>query len=233
MTFCLSRSDDHFLILCDGEEICRQSALPQFFQDVEWTVTAEAMARLGRFLQLHGGAVQTGAGDAVLIVGGHGAGKTTLTVALAQRGATILTDEVALVDPQCLEMTPFRRDLILHAGTQALFPELMQNADTQTFKTFEEYRYVSPLNLGGESTGALAGSRLIVFPRRCADAAASWKPLGSSEVALRLLEQAFNLGGFADGGIEVVARMAERCTVGELVYGDPREAAEVLSGIEQ
>lgn len=56
-----------------------------------------ALHRAGA-LSLHGSAVAT-AGGAMLLLGPKGRGKSTLALALAQRGAPLLTDDVAVVEP--------------------------------------------------------------------------------------------------------------------------------------
>lgn len=77
------RSDDHA-----GEELARFDMLGR--------VLPLALHREGA-LSLHGSAVATPAG-AVLLLGPKGRGKSTLALALAQRGAPLLTDDVAVVE---------------------------------------------------------------------------------------------------------------------------------------
>ena len=222
----LSRVEGRFALSCDGEEICSQSALPEFFQDVEWELTAEAMERLGHFLQIHGAAAQmSGQNKAMVLIGDHGAGKTTLVVALARLGARIFTDEVALLDPGRLELVPFRRDLILHSETQALFPDLAGGAEGPEFKRFAEYRYVSPQEISAEGglEPAVLGSML--FPRLRPGSAVSHSPVGPAEAARRLLANSFNLCDFEEECTELVGRVVECCAAAEWVFGDAREAA--------
>ena len=236
MRYRLSRAAGQFVMSCGDEEICSQPALPEFFQDVEWALTAMAMARLDHFLQIHAAAAQVSGQKAMVLIGSHGAGKTTLVVALARLGARIFTDEVALLDPTRLELTPFRRDLILHAETQALFPDLAGTAAPE-FKRFADYRYVSPKEIDPEEIDPESsipepsplGSML--FPRLEPGSAVSCSPVGPAEAARRLLAQSFNLGDFEEECTDVVGRVVENCAAVEWVFGDAREAAaQILTG---
>ena len=85
----LGRAEGRFVMSCGGKEICSQPALQEFFQDVEWALTAEAMWSLDHFLQIHAAAAQVSGQKAVVLIGDHGAGKTTLVVALARLRARI------------------------------------------------------------------------------------------------------------------------------------------------
>ena len=56
----LGRAEGRFVMSCGGKEICSQPALQEFFQDVEWALTAEAMWSLDHFLQIHAAAQVSG-----------------------------------------------------------------------------------------------------------------------------------------------------------------------------
>ena len=128
----LSRTDnpgtDSYCLSTAGVEICRQRNLADFFLDVEWTLTQQAMSGCRALIQVHAGAVSMhGAG--LLVCGPPGSGKTSLVIGLTGHGATILTDEVGLLQTDRgrphsaeIELIPFPRDLIVHRYTQQLFP---------------------------------------------------------------------------------------------------------------
>jgi hypothetical protein len=65
-------------------------------------------------------AATVGIGDAgVLIVGAKGAGKTTLSMALASRGQDFLGDEIAAVRTRTNELLPMRRAVSIRPGLRA------------------------------------------------------------------------------------------------------------------
>jgi hypothetical protein len=69
-------------------------------------IVASATSLLRRFVFVHAGVVET-AGRACVLVGDSGSGKTSTVAALLNRGASYLSDEVALLDPETSEVWPF------------------------------------------------------------------------------------------------------------------------------
>ena len=147
-------------------------------------------------------------------------------------GARIFTDEVALLDPVRLELTPFRRDLILHTEPQARFPDLSRGPEAPEFKRFAEYRYVSPKEIDTQNSPEPSALGSMLFPRLQPGSAVSCSPVGPAEAARRLLANSFNLGAFEDRCADVVGRVVENCAAAEWVFGDAREAAaRILSSV--
>lgn len=93
-------------------------------RDTPWQalVGSLAMNRLFRLqrglLFLHAGSVGIG-GQGLLLIGPKGAGKTTLSLALAARGHAFLGDEIAGVRIASLELVPLRRSLAVRDGPRA------------------------------------------------------------------------------------------------------------------
>ncbi len=89
---------------------------------LEWTITSEALKRLReRSLILHAAWVAKGR-RSVLIAGPHGAGKTTLAMALElRRGWRVLSDDVVLLDASGAA-EPLERPVSVKPGTA--LPEL-------------------------------------------------------------------------------------------------------------
>ena len=211
----------------DGAEWCHCRELDDFFVDAEWALTDAAMGRVSKLLQVHGAAVAATDGTGVLLAGAHGAGKTSMAIALTRCGAALLTDEVALVRPSDLGLTPFRRDLILHSGSERLFPELAGRDDAH-FKRRADCRYLTPLAVDPEPPKLPVHLGHIAFPRFSPDAATSIRSIGEAEVARRLLRESFNLEEFGERGPELIAGMVETCAAVEVEFGDAREAAAAL-----
>jgi hypothetical protein len=82
---------------------------PAFEQDLYRTAVARAPG-----WPLHAGAVQFG-GAALVLAGASGAGKSTMTLALLERGAGYVTDEIAVVGP-ALTVSGLARPIGLAAG---------------------------------------------------------------------------------------------------------------------
>ncbi len=91
---------------------------------LEWRLTNEALKRARpRVHILHAACISRGA-DAVLIAGAHGAGKTTLALAMMLRhGWKLWCDDVVLMDDRGF-VTPVRRPVRVKPGTEIVLPEL-------------------------------------------------------------------------------------------------------------
>jgi hypothetical protein len=192
---------------------------------VEWALTEACLAGLGSFLQVHAGVVAH-RGQGWLLAGPPECGKTSLVLGLVAAGATVLTDEIALIDPDVLHLTPFPRDLIVRRGTERRFAGILPGP-VPTFKRFPEHCYLCPADLGPPAVGPLPLTRLI-FPRLAPARSPGRRPLGQAEAARRLLDQALNLDRWGGRGVEAVAAMVERCPALEVVFADGRLAARSL-----
>jgi len=210
-----------------GRVLARAASLDAFFLEAEWALTHHTLLRLGHYLQLHAGSAAR-QGRALLLVGPPEAGKTSLALALALRGWSLLGDEIALLGKEGQEVWAYRRDLVLRPGTRAL---LLEGApEVPPFKWSEGNCYLSPRLVGPPPAGPAEPAGLI-FPALRLGAGVERRELGRAEAARRVLEQAMNLGDSGAAGVEVVGRLVEGCPAAELVFGDAREAAARLSEI--
>jgi hypothetical protein len=110
-------------------------------------------------LATHAGVVTFG-GRAVLLAGPSGRGKSTLSLAMLRDGASLLTDEMALIDPAGPSVLPYPRALHVSPATVDLLPELA-------------FLHERPRrDLGGESEWSVSMEDLaIAFGTRIARAA--------------------------------------------------------------
>jgi len=79
-------------------------------------IVATTTVVLRRLVFVHAGAVEV-AGRACLLVGDSGAGKTSTVAALLAQGATYLSDEVALIDPDTGHVIPFHLPMTIKPWT--------------------------------------------------------------------------------------------------------------------
>lgn len=204
------------------------------FQDAEVALTEAALDELRhRFLPVHA-AVVARRGAGVLIIGEHDAGKTSLACALAQAGATLLSDEVGPVDPATLTVAPFPRDVIIHSGKQNALTSLPPSPG---FKCFAGYRYLPPsrvARLGHPEASCSVPVRGLLFPRRTDSARSALCEQSPAESARRLLQQSFDLAGL--GGAQVlncVQRLAQLPTAQVTFHSADQVVGQVETWWEQ
>ena len=77
-------------------------------------------------------------GQGVLIVGPKGAGKTTLSLALAARGHTLLGDEMAAVRLNTMELVPVRRSLAVRDGPRAAAVGVALDREAAPYEPFPD-----------------------------------------------------------------------------------------------
>jgi hypothetical protein len=91
-------------------------------------IVATCTMLLRRLVFVHAGAVEID-GRACILVGGSGAGKTSTVGALLACGATYLSDEVALLDPETATVVPFHLPMAIKPWTVRAGGPLPQGTD--------------------------------------------------------------------------------------------------------
>lgn len=194
------------VLFANGRVIARTNhrhvALDALERHLEQAVAEMAPRRLA----IHAGVVAIG-GRAVLIPGRSGSGKTTLVRALVERGATLYSDEYALLDCHG-RVHPYPRPLRVHEprGTRRLTPERL-GARVGT----------RPLRVG----------RILVTEHA---RGARWEPRGASPGAglLALFRQAVHVRYRARRALPVLASVAARAAVFESPRGEAQVVADWL-----
>jgi hypothetical protein len=136
-----------------------------------------------RRMAVHGSAIYAG-DSAMLLVGRSGAGKTTLTLALARRGLAVATDDVALVDPETLDVHPIPRCFHLDGQSVALL-----EADGFRFPpSWERLSFMVPSDLGVQAERP-GRARLLVFISGPRAEQPLLTPISQAEMVARLLSE--------------------------------------------
>jgi hypothetical protein len=200
----------------DGDEIWCTSAPEATLDDTATYLTGPilgfALRRRGA-LSLHASAVRVGAG-ALLMVGGHGRGKSTTAAALTRRGCALITDDVMHLrrgDSGWLA-EPFAAGLRLwpEAVTLVLGPEVSLPRITPTW----DKRLLYEPGFGTTPASPPIPVRSIAFleAREAGPSAPRLSPIGSAEsvVALAANSSASHL-------LDDEARVAEFEVLGDLV----------------
>lgn len=170
---------------------------------------ALALATVPRLFFLHAGAVAFG-DRGVLVLGRTRSGKTTLVGELLRRGATLYTDDCAILDPSA-NLYPNAAPLAVRAGDGRLFRQ--------------------PEEFGSTAAERPVPVKLVVAARF--EAGAVWAPAAepSGNGAFSLLDNLFYppaIREFPRETLEFAARLSERGTYSG-VRGEASEAAEWIA----
>ena len=194
-------------------------------------VTGE-LARRGIYATHAGSLVYKG--EALMISGKSGAGKTTLTVALVGHGLGYLSDEFALSAPDARTMLPYRRSLHIRPGTPELVVEL----------AFIKERPSQPIGGGGFQWSLLPQELERAFPACLAEPAplrhvvlleprgtattSVLEPVSKGALAIELVRSTPAAATDFAGAMERVTRLTEGTRCARLRPGSLASSVEVL-----
>jgi hypothetical protein len=173
-----------------GENVWCTSAVDAALEDTATYLTGPVLAfvlRLRGALALHASAVEV-QGRALLLVGPHGAGKSTAAAALGRRGCAIITDDVLhlrnIDDRWCAESfsSPLRlwdAGAILALGDTASLPRLTPTWDKSG---------LAPGTHGVEAARGPVpvGGIVLLGPRETSAHVPRLEPIGPAEALVRL-----------------------------------------------
>lgn len=174
-----------------------------FIVEKEMTIELQKLRRDLYFL--HGAALEY-RGNACLIVAPSGSGKSTTTWALLHHGLRYLSDELAPVDLQRLEVAPYPHALNLKRDPPA--PYALPGATLRTAHTL----HVPVAALPAAAVTTLVPLTAIFFLRYTPDRAESTlRPASAAEAGARLYANTLNLLAHPGGGIDAGIAIARRC----------------------
>ncbi|MCU0309568.1 MAG: hypothetical protein MUE36_01325 [Acidimicrobiales bacterium] len=155
------RAELPFRLFVDGRRRHRAANRDELLRQVVFELNALARAVSGAAVALHAGAVELD-GRVLLVAGESGAGKSTLTAALVQRGASYLTDEVAVVRLPSGGVAPFPKPIDLSSTSRRLLG-IAPPPEVGGEDPVEKLPLPAP-SLGPTSTGGTAAAVLVLDP---------------------------------------------------------------------
>jgi hypothetical protein len=190
--------------LRDGGRVIRSAVDPAVaVATLVWRLNAIAAESTSHVL-LHAACVTPPQGGGVLLVGGAGAGKSTLAAALVSAGMAYLSDELAGIDCRAGTVTPYPKPLVLDGD-----------------------RLVPASSLGEVAAGPVAPAALV-FPRYRPDAGTTDMPFDPSWAFLALATHAINLRGLGGTALAWLAGLALACPARQVTHADVRTAVSLI-----
>lgn len=217
----------------DGKSPFMPMPISQAFPMLEWGLNWCVATSMNCWLVTHAAVLEKG-GRCVILPGRPGAGKSTLTAVLANKGWRLFSDEHTLLDTASGALIPAPRPISLKNESIKLIRELFPNATmsapvADTHKGTIAHMRPPADSISQAMTGANPG--WVIFPnfRRGAKTELSSADKGPSLV--ELAENSFNYHIHGDHGFQALARLIEGAETFDLTYGNVLEAASLVEGL--
>ncbi len=171
-------------------------------------------------------------GNAILLPGPPGAGKSTLCAALALRGWRLLSDELATMRPGKIDLIPIPR------------PVGLKGASIEVIRAFSADAILGPAVPGTRkgtvahlkppknaitSSKTTASPRWIIFPAYREGQNIRLEPFSKAQAFLWLANDAFNFNVIGESAFESLSNLVDCCDCYELSYGNLEEAVSFLN----
>ncbi len=215
----------------DDEQKYLGDSLGSLAEVLQSIVCHELADRSRDGLLLHAAAL-VDAGRGVLIPGGIGAGKSTLTTWLLSKGLGYMTDELVYIPWGTNELHAYPRPLHLKYPSRAVLTAenvdyeqsrlLMSSSfsDMVAVEAFTSHQITHPMPLS-----------LAFFPRYQPQGEAQWQPLSAAQTAQYLMSSLVNARNLPDHGFHEAARLARLAQGVAFQYSHFNQIEEHLAGI--
>jgi HprK-related kinase A len=205
----------------------------QAFPMLEWGLNWCISNYGHHYLAFHAAVVER-ENRALILPAPPGSGKSTLCAGLVCRGWRLLSDEMALIDPDTGHAIPVPRpvslkndsiDVIRDFCPQAVFNPPVHD----TIKGTVAHMRPPTESVQHAKVAVLPG--WIVLPRYVAGASADLKRLPKAQAFMKMAENSFNYGAHGRHGFETLASLIDACECYEFSYGNLDDAIEVFAGL--
>lgn len=219
----------------DGFEPFKPLPSQHAYALLEWGMNWSLSAHGHHYLLLHAAVLERN-GHAIVLPGDPGAGKSTLTAALALSGYRLLSDEMALIDRETGMLMPLARpvglknrsiEIVRAFSAQAVLGEIAHD----THKGSVAHLKPPTSSVLASAQGAWPAS--IVFPRWQENAALALAPCSKSSTFMRTAKHAFNYELLGSTGFDLMAGLIDRCACHDLRYSQLSEAIAMFDAMTQ
>jgi hypothetical protein len=181
------------------------------------------MLRAPHLFFVHAGVVALD-GRAIVLPGLSRAGKSTLVLALLERGAAFLSDELLVFDVERAVAVPFPRAIKIRDESYDYFPRLVDRMVGGGEGRFLPASLVAPLSTA-------VPIRTIVAPRWSPAGDDALTPISRGEGLLHVTASALNFGTHRTTSVAHLATLVADTTACTLTWRDPHEAAKAIANV--
>ncbi len=220
----------HYHIKSEVEERFTVRKRARVVPHIDGMINLSVARHLPDFVQLHAAVLQRS--DVGLVIpGGPGFGKTTLTAALIKRGWNYASDEFALIDPRTVELAPFPKSLSIKPGSVELLER--EGIELTTLPRFHRVdkgaiRCLPATHIRRDALADRVTPRMIVFPNLESTAEPTIREIPRGLAAMHCLRRCFNFARWGPAAMETVAQLCEQCSCYELTTGNLAKTCELI-----
>lgn len=219
----------------DGQHPFTPLAAGEAFAFLEWGLNWCVTSHCHGWLITHAAVLARG-NDAVLMPAPPGSGKSTLCAALMHQGWRLLSDEMALLEPDSGMLVPSPRAISLKNASIDLIARRHPKAVLGPLAHDTQKGTVAHLRVDDDSVRqarVLARPAWVVFPTYQAGATLRVQTVPKSQALVSLASNSFNQHVHGRRGFDALADLIERCRVFELGYSDLDEAIDWFGRLER
>ena len=205
----------------------------QAFAMFEWGLNWCIATTAHHYLIIHAAVLEKG-GRAIIMPGVPGSGKSTLCAAMSLSGWRLLSDEMALLDPAKLEITPVPRPVGLKNQSiqiiSAFSPEAkIGPAAKDTAKG--TVAHLRPTSHSIQQADVKSRPQAIIFPKYIPNSDTCLRNKARNRALLEIQENAFNTHVLGKKGYDSVKSLISGCPVYSLEYSNMGEALITMDDI--
>lgn len=217
----------------DGEYPFTPLPGDQGFPMLEWGMNWCVSAHAHQYVTLHSAVLERN-GRALILPAPSGSGKSTLCAGLAFGGWRLLSDELALIDPERRHIVPLPR------------PISLKNASIEVIRRFAPdavfSRVVHDTNKGSIAHCRAPGQALakvdrpappawVVVPRYEAGAPPRLAPLPKARAMMHLVDSTFNFNVQRRRAFDLLGELVDGCDCYEFSYSRLEDALPVFAAL--
>ena len=214
----------------DGHIPFRPLPRNQAYAIFEWGLNWCIANFSNHYLMIHSGVLERN-GKGLILPGMPGAGKSTLSAALMVNGWRLLSDEVALIQPNSGELLGIPRPISLKNQSievignyyaEGIFGRHICDTAKGTVA------HLRPDQESIERQSDTAEPGLVIFPRFVAGSDTRIEPLPKSRAFMALTENAFNYSNLGLDGFHAVQRIINQSHCYNMEYSDLDSAVQSI-----
>lgn len=195
---------------------------------LEWGLNWVIASQAHDYLIIHA-AVAVRNGQAIILPGRPGSGKSTLSAWLSWRGWQVFSDELAMISLEDGLVHPLPRPVSLKEQSISIIAEAFPEANFGPVVEDTAKGRVSHMRLPQVSQNARLAAEIvaIVFPAfTIGKKRATLETCETGRGFLRIAEQAFNYSTLGEAGFDSLCKMLEKTRVYDLQYNQLAEAEQ-------